>query len=59
MKKMSNKPIIETLVNTAALALTTFGVAEIVKMNYYGFICLSFGMGLEYFKYQGRHKKLW
>ena len=54
-----NKPIIETLVNTAALALTTFGVAEIMKQNYYGFLCLSFGMGLEFFKYMGRQHKLW
>jgi hypothetical protein len=56
---MSNKPIIETMINTTALALTSFGVAEIVKTNYYGFVCVLFGMTLEFFKYKGRHIKLW
>ena len=54
-----NKPIIETMINTAALALTSYGVMEITKGNYMGLIALSTGMILEFAKYFGRHKKLW
>jgi hypothetical protein len=56
---MSTKPVIETMVNTCALALTSFGTIEITKANVYGFICILFGMSLEWFKYFGRHRKWW
>lgn len=56
---MKNKATIETMINTAALSLTSFGVLEITKNNYYGFLCVLFGMGLEFFKYYGRSKKFW
>ena len=51
--------IIETMINTTALSLTAWGVLEIQKQNYYGFMVVAFGMGLEYFKYFGRKKNLW
>ena len=51
--------IIETMINTTALSLTAWGVLEIQKSNYYGFVVVLFGMGLEYFKYWGRKKLLW
>ena len=54
-----SKPIIETIVNTTALALTSFGVVEITKSHYYGFLVILFGMALEFAKYYGRKKKLW
>ncbi len=54
-----NKPIIETIINTAALAITAFGTQQIINGNYYGFMCVIFGMIIEYFKYFGRHKNLW
>ena len=64
MRKES-KPVIETLINTAALALTSFAVVtlttnsdgwvQIVK----GLVLLSTGMSLEFLKYVGRKKKLW
>lgn len=56
---MKHKATIETLINTAAIALTTFGVTTIISKDYYGFLVILFGMGLEYFKYFGRSKKLW
>ena len=57
---MSNhKATIETIVNTCAIALTTFGVTEIINKSYYGFLVIIFGMSLEFFKYYGRYKKLW
>ena len=54
-----NKPVIETIINTAALSLTAWGVIEIQKQNYYGFAVVTFGMGLEFIKYWGRKNKLW
>lgn len=56
---MAKKEIIETIINTSALTLTSFGVLEITKGNYFGFICILFGMGIEFIKYYGRYKKLW
>ena len=53
-KKEINKPIIETMINTAALALTAFAVQQIVAGKYYGFLVLMVGFGLEWFKYWGR-----
>jgi hypothetical protein len=58
-KNKMSKPIIETLINTTALALTAYGTQEIIQHNYYGFIVISFGMILEFCKYTGRAKKLW
>lgn len=46
-----NKPVFETMINTAALSLTAWGVLEIQKANYYGFAVVLFGMGLEFIKY--------
>ena len=54
-----HKPIIETLINTAALALTSFGVQQICIGVVMGYLALLTGMGLEFFKYIGRQKKLW
>ena len=54
-----HKPIIETIINTAALAITSFGTALILTKDYYGFLCIAFGMGIEFFKYYGRTKKFW
>ena len=57
--KKEGKPIIETMINTIALALTAFGVQQITLGNQMGYISLSFGMGLEFLKYWGRNKNLW
>lgn len=60
-----HKPAIETMINTSALALTSFGVL-LLTTNYKGWECLvrgffviGLGAGLEYFKYYGRKIKLW
>ena len=55
-KKEPNKPVIETMINTAALALTAFAVTEILNQHYYGFLVLIVSFGLEWFKYWGRRK---
>jgi len=57
--KNENKPIIETMINTTALAITAFGTNLVIQKDYYGFICILFGAGLEFYKYWGRNQKLW
>jgi len=57
--KQPNKPVIETLINTVALALTAAGTQQAIGQNYYGLILIVFGAGLEYFKYWGRKAKYW
>ena len=58
-KETINKPIIETIINSAALALFAYGISQIVIENYYGFVVLAFGTGLEFFKYWGRKENYW
>lgn len=68
MAKKSNqhKPTIETMINTAALALTSFGVVMMTTPSYEGWylfykgmLAIVFGASLEFFKYWGRDKRLW
>ena len=54
-----NKPYIETIINSAALALTSLGVVQITNNKYIGFCCILFGVGLEFFKYWGRKASFW
>lgn len=53
------KPIIEMLINTSAIALTAFGVNEIIAHRYYGFLVIIFAAGLEFVKYWGRKYFYW
>ena len=58
-KKQHNKPVIETIVNTVALALTSFGVVAItVNGDWKGYLAILFGMAIEFMKYWGRDR-LW
>lgn len=57
--KKDNKPIIETIINSVALALTALGIVQITNSNYLGFVVITFGVGLEFFKYWGRKKEYW
>lgn len=59
MDEKGHKATIETMINTVALAITAFGVNCIISKDYYGFIVITFGAGLEWFKYYGRSKKWW
>ena len=54
-----NKPMIETLINTAAIALTSFGVLQITLGDFKGYIAIVAAVGLEFFKYWGRKKEYW
>ena len=57
--KKNNKPLVETMINTSALALTATGTSFLLGKDYWGFLIILFGMGLEFFKYKGRQLKLW
>ena len=63
MKRMQHKPmhkpIIETIINSVALALTAFGVVRITSGHYDGYVSVLFGVALEYLKYVGRQRELW
>lgn len=54
-----NKPTIETMINTAALALTAAGTTYLLQKDYWGFLLILFGAGLEFYKYWGRSRNLW
>lgn len=58
-KETIHKPIIETLINSLALALFAFGTAQIIQENYFGFLVIIFGVALEFFKYWGRKEAYW
>ena len=49
-----NKPLIESLINTAAMTLMATGVAMLVEENVFGFGLLLLGLGMEWFKYWGK-----
>lgn len=62
MKKENKvkKPVIETMINTAALALTAAGTQQIIQTKeWFGFVIILFGAALEFFKYWGRKHKYW
>lgn len=60
--KKDNRPIIETILNTCALAVTATGTAWLIddlSHKGMGFVLILFGATLEFFKYWGRKHKLW
>ena len=59
MDIINNQPVIETIINSVALTMTSLGVVQLTNNNYLGLVCISFGIGLEFFKYWGRKKKYW
>lgn len=60
MFKKAQRPIIETIINSTALFMTSFGAIKIQGGNSFeGIILVLIGVGLEFCKYTGRKKKLW
>ena len=55
-RKQENRPVIEAIINTSALALTATGVLMLQGENIFGFTLITFGLGIEWFKYWGRRK---
>ena len=61
-KQTSNKPLIETMINTSALAITATGTTWVVNGFTHkglGLCLIVFGAGLEFFKYYGRKNNYW
>ena len=56
MKKQENKPVIEAMINTAALAVAASGVIMLQDKEVFGFALIAFAVGIEWFKYWGRRK---
>ena len=59
---IKEKETIETIINTAAIAMTATGTLWVTNGFVHkgkGFILIAAGMALEYFKYWGRRQKLW
>ena len=52
------KPVVETMINTTALAMSALGVQQVTQGKYMGFGVILFGMSLEYLKYWSR-KHIW
>lgn len=58
MKQIQNKPVIDTIINSVALALTSYGVVRItVNQAWDGYVAIAFGVGLEWLKYKMRIPK--
>ena len=60
-----HKPLIETSINSLAVLFTGFA-ASIIATEGFGWssigkamLVVIFGIGLEFFKYWGRQRKLW
>ncbi len=53
-KKQENKPVIEAMINTVALALTSAGMYMLFDKDMFGFMLVLFAVGIEWFKYWGR-----
>ena len=58
--KSTSKPLIESIINTTALALTAFGVQQVTAAgNNFGYLAIFIGLAIEWFKYWGRKAKFW
>ena len=57
--KEEHKPTIETMINTVAILLTGAGGQMLINKEYFGFLLVTFGAGLEFFKYWGRKNNYW
>ena len=64
MAETKHKPVVETIINTAAIALVTFAVANLTQEGSFietakYIILILVAMGLEFFKYYGRKQNYW
>lgn len=60
MKRDTSRPLIESIINTSALALTSYAVLQITSIgNNWGYLALIVGISIEWFKYFGRKRQWW
>ena len=58
----NHKPTIETMINTAAIAMTSMGTLWLTQADgnfLRGLALIAVGMALEFIKYWGRKIKIW
>ena len=53
-RKQTNKPVIEAMINTVALAVAASGVIMLQDKDVFGFGLIALAVGVEWFKYWGR-----
>ena len=58
-KEVVHKPVIETVINTSAIAVSAMGVLQLQQGKYIGFLMIVFAAGIEFFKYWGRKNNFW
>jgi hypothetical protein len=54
-----HKPLIETIINTAALAMAAAGTNFAIQGQWLGFVLVIFAALLEFGKYWGRKHNYW
>ena len=54
-----HKPVMDTMLNTAAIAISAFGVLQVQNGQYKGLLLVGFAAALEFLKYWGRKNKYW
>ena len=54
-----HKAVIETMINSAAIVMSTTGTVMLLNKDWFGFALVSFAVILEFIKYVGRSRKLW
>ncbi len=60
MVENKDKPIIETIINTAAIAVSATGVVKINSGSYFiGMGLIVFAAGIEFAKYWARKNDFW
>lgn len=55
----NHRPVIETLINTVAIAFTAYGVTQVTSGELLGYLAVGAGVGLELIKYWGRKNGYW
>lgn len=58
-KQQTSRPVIETLINTAAIALSALGIVKVQAGDYLGLLLILFAMLIEFVKYYGRNNSYW
>ncbi len=54
-----HKPVMDVILNTAAIAISAFGVLQVQSGQYKGLLLVAFAAALEFLKYWGRKNKYW
>lgn len=60
MVKNKDKPLIETIINSAAIVCSAMGVVKVNSGSYFiGMLLILFACGIEFAKYWARKNDFW